>query len=78
MMKEASHGTRQSGWNVFQNVDGILDEPANDLLPNAEEALPARVRMSIETNRVASSETNVKGKDLTPNPLRSISKKVQK
>ena len=38
--------------NVFQNVAGILDELAMTYdLRNAEEALPARVRKSIENNR---------------------------
>jgi hypothetical protein len=39
---------------AFQNVGGILDEPANDYdLHNAEKALPARGRKSIEDNRSA-------------------------
>jgi len=33
MVKEVSRGTRRPAGDVFQNIGGILDEPANDLRP---------------------------------------------
>jgi hypothetical protein len=40
--------------HILQNVGEILEEPPNDYdLHNAEKALPARVRKSIEEKRSA-------------------------
>jgi len=51
-MKEVSKRTQRSGWERFQNVGGFsMNLQMTYDLRNAEKALPASVRKSIEKNR---------------------------